>query len=833
MSMPRRERAGGDALLAYALLTLTLVVLSAPDVALIRRPVHDTLDGVVPVRIWTSDLLHAGDFPTWFPYWRYSVPLTPLQFVADFTSPVGLALGLLFHYNIWALAVESAVWRVAGLAGAYVFARHHLSHLPAAAVAASYVASGTVATTIVEGGWFAGVMLAPWLLVAIDGAIDAGGWRRLCQATGMLALSGSALMFSGYPGIWIMVPVLLAPYALARVWLRKRPIALLSCAAVVAIGLIALTLAPAVSETLTLPVFGGAARNAVPANQGVFQWPALLGYAFANPTYVPGLSLATVTPVYVGLLPAIIFLGRAAPWVDVRRRRVLRWIRPALITAGATLALGDTVVAHAISSQSGRAPADFSLFGAGMVAIAANPVRLRPASRVDAALCLAVLCVITLATENPLASWLRASVPPFSIVRWSFLYLWVVALLAPLLAWRYIDQLQAAPDSPGSWCSSASDHMATLRRAWLTGGAVVAMMSMTLLGLPSPDSSEIGIDRLGRVGVIWSGVTLLAVVVAVTFSRLAPARRRVVAVVIATCLLVAVAALLGWQWSGDAGLIRSYLVLPPRGRLLVDSSQAIGMFVAIWMVLRRPRTFWRTHGVSMLVVLCVLDVGVAASRYLGDTTMAVAEQGPRAVDSDHGFSFVGAQREPQQPEGASFMEPAVTKRPTMAAVWRGALPEMASLDSRIGEPSVFHWFALFPEVWSDTRTANEIVVTDEALRAATQQRNGLCGVPVAAVQRLLSSSVNLQVHVGCKRLMVYMDTWAPGWQVWIDGVRAPALRVDGVLRGVMLPPGEHAVEWRYRPLHWNILFPISMASLGMQCLLLLAPFTPHLGRRTA
>jgi uncharacterized membrane protein YfhO len=39
----------------------------------------------------------------------------------------------------------------------------------------------------------------------------------------------------------------------------------------------------------------------------------------------------------------------------------------------------------------------------------------------------------------------------------------------------------------------------------------------------------------------------------------------------------------------------------------------------------------------------------------------------------------------------------------------------------------------------------------------------------------------------------------PGWQARVDGAPAPLEPVDGLLRGVPLPAGEHRVEIDFRP----------------------------------
>ena len=48
-------------------------------------------------------------------------------------------------------------------------------------------------------------------------------------------------------------------------------------------------------------------------------------------------------------------------------------------------------------------------------------------------------------------------------------------------------------------------------------------------------------------------------------------------------------------------------------------------------------------------------------------------------------------------------------------------------------------------------------------------------------------------------LVVTSGLLFPGWSVTLDGEPAEPVEVDVALRGVVVPPGEHEVEWRYRP----------------------------------
>ena len=50
-----------------------------------------------------------------------------------------------------------------------------------------------------------------------------------------------------------------------------------------------------------------------------------------------------------------------------------------------------------------------------------------------------------------------------------------------------------------------------------------------------------------------------------------------------------------------------------------------------------------------------------------------------------------------------------------------------------------------------------------------------------------------------RRLLVISLPWFPGWEARLDGAVVPLLRTDYVLSGVIVPPGDHTVELRYRP----------------------------------
>jgi hypothetical protein len=53
-------------------------------------------------------------------------------------------------------------------------------------------------------------------------------------------------------------------------------------------------------------------------------------------------------------------------------------------------------------------------------------------------------------------------------------------------------------------------------------------------------------------------------------------------------------------------------------------------------------------------------------------------------------------------------------------------------------------------------------------------------------------------------LLVLGDQYYPGWGVTVNGLREPILRTNHVMRGVLLPPGEHRLIFSFEPFTWRL-----------------------------
>ncbi len=85
--------------------------------------------------------------------------------------------------------------------------------------------------------------------------------------------------------------------------------------------------------------------------------------------------------------------------------------------------------------------------------------------------------------------------------------------------------------------------------------------------------------------------------------------------------------------------------------------------------------------------------------------------------------------------------------------------------------------------------------------------------------------VSLSVNASSDGYLLLADAWFPGWVATVDGVETPILRGDLIFRAVRVKPGQHHIEFDYRPT--SLYIGATISSIGL--LALLTVF--YLGRR--
>ncbi|MBI5930843.1 MAG: hypothetical protein HY862_16150 [Chloroflexi bacterium] len=108
--------------------------------------------------------------------------------------------------------------------------------------------------------------------------------------------------------------------------------------------------------------------------------------------------------------------------------------------------------------------------------------------------------------------------------------------------------------------------------------------------------------------------------------------------------------------------------------------------------------------------------------------------------------------------------------------------------------------------------AGEIDLSKIALVEKTLDfRDGL-EQPIILEHLSVVNSETFEVYAKTDGLLVRSETWAPGWQVKIDGQDAEVLRVDCALQGVWVEAGDHTIRFEYAPRSYLIGRWISLFS---------------------
>jgi hypothetical protein len=112
------------------------------------------------------------------------------------------------------------------------------------------------------------------------------------------------------------------------------------------------------------------------------------------------------------------------------------------------------------------------------------------------------------------------------------------------------------------------------------------------------------------------------------------------------------------------------------------------------------------------------------------------------------------------------------------------------------------------------------VVSEARIPGLPLDRGG--PAPPAGSARILRydpERVTVAVEPSAGGELVLSDLHYPGWEARVDGRRVDVDRVDYLLRGVRVKPGDRVVEFRYRSGVWRAGWVISLLALGLMFML--------------
>lgn len=825
------------------LLSAFAIALSAPELTDIRRPFHDTV-GLFYGRILFTDAMRNGSIPFWYPYTRYSVPMASLEGGMGW-SPIGFLVGAVAPYGLFSWAVEGLIWNLICLSGAFMFARRHVtSPYTAAAIAMTYAANGLLVAAVPTIGTTRAFQIGPWVFQAIDSLVAANSWHRTSWARGTFTLTMAGILWlsSGYPGIWLTAPVLVAPYALmatrGRLWSLISLATGATTAALLALGMCAVL----VDGTVNAPLYGEAGkRSPVSPGNGALQLWTLIHAFLANPGYHRDAS-GPLEPLYLGgaLIPGLLLLTPRlrVPSISLdslvgsRASQYAAQV-PAIVWAGvaAVVALQGVVTGQT---------QPWIMFWIGFVSLVYSSHQIRILKYIDYSLFIISFWSLTISSVNLISNFFRDHIPPFTFIRWNDWYAWIAMLCVTTYVWRNIEAWVTSLNvSTITNIFGSTISLSFINIGLFLSGTAAIIFGVTLLPAPVPiDFDKIHTFTLYYIlfFLFFGGITC-----SVCFFFLIPNYKRFAHIKFLWFIL-----LLFVPVSSGLG---TYAMLPTEDQARRMATYVGTSFHLVWdiaqVTLLPIAAFASVHfakhmltfdqKIAVLATFVAFDMSLAAPRILSHTDYLRAGQIGTPFPVDRVFAFTGNERAPNDSSLSSgnTLYNAFMKQPDQLRTG-GAQPQMEMYDSLASGPSPFEQFTRFPSRWSipvaDVDGASWLASVADIPGHQWEASGDVattypaCGAnapatPTGLVTKLLPDRVDVSVTTDCTRLVVLMDTWAAGWSVSVDGRPADQVRVNGVLRGVEVPTGSHTISWFYRPAYWFEILIIILISFLASCTL--------------
>lgn len=721
-----------------------------------------------PWRLLVRDLLREGTLPLWNPYVFSGIPL--------FSNPQ-TGLFSLFNLPLWmlpltyALGVSAALKLLAGGFGTYLLARQlRLGFLPALLAGIAFAFCSFNIVWLAHDTLPGVVVMAPWALWLVERSFER---RRLSSAIGLAIVTAIGLG-GGHPGTQVHLLVVTAVYAVLRS----------ACS----------------HEATSAP-----SERAPPVPRA---WRELGALALV----AGGLALGTLLMAFM-LIPeargshdTVGLLARQAGTLPPERlsRAAVKtalfpdwWGRPsAHEAAGSFEALSGLYTERT--------------FYAGVVAFLLAAVGLISPGRRRRQLPFAVLGALGLAValHAPGVSWLVTHLPIVRSVQPQRLHFAFELAIAVLAAFG----LQAVIDAPagarrrmlvpivaallGAFAAATAgarpgDAGRTLEH-FLTGKDYVTpagdglpgVLALTSIGWFLLLTAGVGIALAAaalrprwRLAVA-SGLVVLAVVDAFHFAHgfqpMGPAST------VMPPVTPAIAYLERHRSAGRiAGLNRAFpndwpLVYGLEDVRGYDTPQPTRRMLALWRVATPDQLSWGTYEIERLGPRQLRMLDLLGARYV------VTDPGVRpSASSRHMLTTVY-----KGPDGVVALN--------AHAVRRALVPRRVAVAAGDAAARVL----LFEPRFDPRGSA---VLDHDAAGAAALARASRRGATrgVVAITRTRNASVTMRARLDRPGLVVLNDALMEGWTVRVDGHARPPLRVNTVMRGVIVPGGRHEIVWSY------------------------------------
>jgi hypothetical protein len=300
-------------ILLYTLLIIQVIYLiSFMTITCLRLYGHDVGIQIYPAHKWFLKTLQEGDFPYWFNSPRYTFPTLTIQFGQWFVSPYILLLYLLdISYSWYGLRYEFLFWRLIAFLSLYIYSTLFTPRRGMRVISSLlYISTGMYAANDGEHVFLVTHSLLPWFLYSLS----TYSTNATTKSAIHLSLSLSSLLWFGYHGALLTIPMLYFPYAIhflvniyRKTFHRGRAVS----SALFVIFLTASLTSIKFLETFTFPLFGTSLGPQRSSLEGLYHPYALLSLVLPNPFYLPHLNTNFSNSLFVGPIPFFISLVTA------------------------------------------------------------------------------------------------------------------------------------------------------------------------------------------------------------------------------------------------------------------------------------------------------------------------------------------------------------------------------------------------------------------------------------------------------------------------------------------------------------------------------------------
>jgi len=854
---------------------IALSLISVLTLTHIRMYGHDTNGWTLPARTWFVSMLREGDIPFWFGIGRYGFPSTSVQFVGYIWSPVAVFLALFGDYSALSIAYEFFLWRVIALVGVYWFARTHLKdRYGAVIVSAVFIGSGMFASQDGELVIYSGMAMVPWVMGGIDRCIQGTSKKAKFVGSGVIGISGGILAWSGYPGIWIMLPFLLVPYIIINIYyqylIQKAVITSITIMFGIILGLIFYN--PVLFESAQFPVFGERLRDQIDPNLGALNPWGLVGFILANPTYIlenPDYGAnAWLVTIYPGLLPIIIiilyFINAIYYKISNLRDIIseplyfpkhitsrfilllfllslllliieqninkdiylisvicscnsfLRYIILLLITykssmhkLKSTVLLTNSIIFGITSLLSAIYTVEYLYLSLILVILLIqiiSRVLCIHQNKKSAAFLVSIAWIIFWSTEGGVQNFARLYLIPLMFLRWHAIHMYLADLLIIVFGWKIILE--------NTSINHGVINTIHFKKYLIYKGSIVSAVLLSIIYQYLYKNGELGrSDLIGAVPLLFTFIYLILFFFIIYYDILFKTIVKNTCFTYTFIMMFITSNIYIYAYlnlSSPPAWWDGLIMIKYESKFIIDLIHLLIIISCTLIIIIKNNN----KNLELLGLIGVLDTSIASARYLGDQGNMNAG-GSRTLSATAFEQVTNNFRLPAAP-GHPFWLGTVSPH---LWVYPGSVPKVAALDARLGSPTVFREFAIFPPAWTnidgyDIDIINKVDNQDmDKYKCIIKNRYA----PIVEVNRFLSTRIEVVVRSSCSRLLVWTDSWSPGWTVKVNGNTAQVFRINNAIRGVMIDAGQTELHWRYLPPYWFVSYPLMLVGFAVAC----------------